>query len=391
MEAEQTPEASTPDPFDAALDGLIAESKGTTQQDVAPSAVVKPLEPPARKESSPMAVTKADESDDDLRASVLDEKPSDHQEETIQEINEYPPTVVSKKARENWDTLKSEKLQERKRADAAEKRVKELESTSGIKSPEVSVLTKERDEWKSKFEAADKELALDHIEKTNEFQDKVMKPGREAEGFITKMIETYSLNPHDITKALEEENEIKRNESLSEIADGINGRLNQEKFYRMAEQLLNARATEDELRANSHGTRELAETKRKEEEAAQAIRTKEEYEQSFSRVVEKVGPKLADLQDSWQKIIDDAKADDFDKMPPTNKAFAVLASHSLPALLKKYNAAMKEIAQIKEVQKSRAAASPAAGPGAAANPPTGEEGDFMNNLTGFMNTNGYRV
>lgn len=391
MEPELTNDAPTPDPFDTALDGLIAQSKTIPPQAEAPlKAEAAPDEPPVKAEVTQKPVVKVEEPEEDLRASVLDEKPAEQEEQT-QELNEYPPTVVSKKAREHWDALKAERNQERKAREAAEKRVRELESSSGVKSPEVSVLTKERDEWKAKAEAADKELALDHIEKTTEFQEKVLKPGSEAEGFIQKMIETYSLNPQDIIKALEEENEIKRNEALSDIADDINGRLNQEKFYRMTEQLLTARMAEDELRNNSHGTRELAEAKRKEEEASKALMAKEEYEQSFARVIEKSAPKLSVLEDTWTQITDASKAENFDEMSSLNKAFAVLSSHSLPVLLKKYNAIVKENTQLKEVQKARSAASPSAGTGTATNPTANDDEDFMPRLTNFMSSNGYKA
>lgn len=389
-ETLESPETFQADPFDNALDGLVASAAEPVQQEAVQKApVVKEIaqENPEIAEKKPVKV------EEDLRASILDEKAEEEKvEDDKTGIEEYPPTVVSKKARENWDSMKAahkaELSKERSQRETLEKRVKELEATGGVKSPEVSVLSKERDEWKAKFEAAEKELALDHVEKTDEYQNLVAKPGAEAEDFINTMIQTYDLDRSAINAALDEPNKIKRNEAISDIAENIRGRYNQDEFHRMTEQLIAAHKKEDELRENAKGTKEFADAKRQEEEAAKRLKAKEEYDSTLERVIEKAGSKLADIQDSWEKVTGFAKSENFDEMPTQNKAFAVLASHALAPLLSKLRSAQKELAELKSVQKARSAANATAGTGTSSAPPVNEDEDTLSRLGTFIKSAG---
>lgn len=388
----ESPETFQSDPFDNALDGLVASATEPVQQEVVQKAPVVKEVAQETQEVEKKPVVK-DEAEEDLRASILDEKVAEENaEEEKTGIEEYPPTVVSKKARENWDSMKAahkaELSKERSQRETLEKRVKELEASGGLKSPEVSVLSKERDEWKAKFEAAEKELALDHVEKTEEYQNLVAKPGAEAEDFINSMIQAYDLDRSAINAALDETNKIKRNEAISDIAENIRGRYNQDEFHRMTEQLIAAHKKEDELRENAKGTKEFADTKRQEEEAAKRLKFKEEYDSALDRVIEKAGAKLTDIQDSWEKVTGFAKSENFDEMPTQNKAFAVLASHALAPLLSKLRSVQKELSELKSVQKARASASATAGTGVSSAPPINEDEDTLSRLGTFMKSAG---
>lgn len=393
-----SPDIAQADPFDNAMDQFVASSATETvqqQEPVQKAPVVKEIAPENKEVVAEKAPVKT-EVEEDLRASILDDKveKTEGGEETEGGIGEYPPTVVSKKARENWDSMKAahkaELGKERSQREALEKRVKELEANVGVKSPEVSVLTKERDDYKTKWEEAQKELALDHIEKTDEFKNLVVIPGREAEEFLATMVQHYELDRTALNAALDEPNEIKRSEALSDIAENIRGRYNQDKFHRMADQLLAAHLKEDELRENAKGTKEFADTKRAEEEAAKRLKDKQEYDSTLDRVIEKAGAKLTDIGDSWEKVVGFAKSENFDEMPPQNKAFAVVASHALAPLLSKLRSVQKELAEAKSVQKARAAASPAAASGASSSAPVNENEDFQDRLGSFISASGIR-
>lgn len=332
-------------------------------------------------EEAPVAQEQPVEEEIDLKASLTSKK--DEPEKKTEDDKAYPPGIFSAKARENFDIIKGQREEQRKRADALEAEVKALKANSGLKAPEVSVLTKERDEARAKIAEYEKELAATHIERTEEFKNSVTVPGRQAVEGIKALETQYKLSSTDISSALEEPDEFLRNDKLEEIAEGITSQLSRNKFYKLAEQYVTAKEKEAELYANAAGSMEFAETKRKEEEAAAKIKAADEYKNALTGVLEHVGKPLQDLQSDspvWDKIRADSEGQSIEEMSPTDKAFAIMASNAITPLLKKLNAVKKELADLKGVQQARTRATPGAGPTPTSPQAPKDDRDFMDVL-----------
>lgn len=316
-------------------------------------------------EEAPVISEQPVEEEIDLRASLTSKK--DEPEKKPEDDKAYPPGIFSAKARENFDIIKNQREEQRKRADAFEAELKALKANSGLKAPEVAILTKERDEARAKIAEYEKELAATHIERTEEFKTTVIAPIKEAVEGIKVFAERFKLSTSDIDAALEEPDEFTRNEKLEEIAESIPATLNKNKFFQWANQFVSAREKEKSLYENAAGSMEFAENKRKEEEAAAKIKAADEYRNAVEEVVtnKELVSRLSDLHgDSavWDKIRADSEGQSLEDMSPIDKAFAIVSSHALPKLLQKLNAVKKELSELKGVNQARSKATPGAGP-----------------------------
>lgn len=370
------------DPFGAGLDAFINPEPVA---EVTPPPVVeeKPVvdKPKETVVEKPAEVV---ETPEDLRAGLLDDKPTEAVEQ--EEAKEYPPEIRSTKAREHFDALKASKKAAERRAAELETKLKDVEAKSGVASPEVAVLQKQYDELKTKWDEAQKDLAASFLHRTDEFKTAVAKPMEEATTGLNKFAERYKLSTSDIDAALREEDPFTRNELISELAENITGRANQNEFERLMGLFRSAKEKEDELFQNAEGSKEFATKKQEEEQAAARLQTEKQYKDAVQQVIDTTGPKLKELQDMpevWDSIVKATQSDNLDAMPPKLKAFAVLASNTVLPLLKMAREAKAEVKRLEGVIAARAAASPGAGAGSSSATKK-EPTDFVDGLNAFI-------
>lgn len=376
---EQTVEEA-PDAFMDTLDSAFNDTPVEVVKEAPKEVVVEKPVVEKKVEETPVI------EDEDFRSSILSDKKEGEEKKAEDSKDEkpYPPGVYSEKARKNWDLIKGERDAARAEKEALAAEIKTLKASSGVKSPEVSVLTKERDEARAKIAEYEKELAATHIERTEEFKTTVIAPIKEAVEGMKTFAERFKLSTSDIDEALGEPDEFIRNEKLEAIAENIPARLNQNKFFAWAEKFVAAREKEAQLYENASGSMEFAEKKKQEEEASAKLKSVEEYQTALSDVVERAGVPLKDIKEDaavWEKIRADAESQNFDEMNATDKALSVFASHAITGLLKRYNALKKEHAELRGVHQARAKATPGAGTApTAGNHPVKDDRDFMDVL-----------
>lgn len=320
-----------------------------------------------------------------------DDAPKDEPKKEEQgKKEEYPAEIKSTKAREHFDVVKREREEARRRADTAEAknkdletRLKEVESRSGVHSPEVATLEKQIADLKSKNEEQAKILSIKALETTDDFREKVTIPRDEANKEIDEVIEAYGLSGAAVDAALAEPNKFKRVEALEKIFGANEDRpvpqTIRNEFHSAVLKLLGTSVREKEIRENAKGNQEFAETKAREEQAKKDIQRKREWETSTKEVEDIIKAKLPELvenEDEWKKIMGGHTAvKDFDKLPAKAKAFASVASNAVMPLMRMLRNTREELKAAQKALEGKVKATPGAGGGRGSSSVTAEEED----------------
>lgn len=327
-----------------------------------------------------------EEEDSTTKEEPLKQEPSKKEEPAKEEPKkeeqakkeEYPAEIKSTKAREHFDIVKKDRDKEARRADAAEAknrefeaRLKEVESRSGVHSPEVSTLEKQVKDLQARLEDREKIIALKAVEETDDFRTNVKIPRDEANRDIDEVIDAYGLSGAAVDAALAEPNKFKRLEALEKIFSANEERpvpqsIRQE-FIAATNKLLATSLKEKEIRDNAKGNQDLAETRTKEEQAKKDLQRKREWENSTKEVEEIFRAKLPEVvenEEAWKKIVEGHTATkDFDKLPTKAKNYASFTSHAFMPVVKMLRSTREELKAAQKALEAKAKATPGAGSG----------------------------
>lgn len=369
--------AVTADPFDGGLDQFTnLEAKAP---EVVKSVVTETVEEKPEVKAEVKTEAKTEDKPTDLLSGIVDE--TDATETQEEETKEYPPEIRSMKAREHFDALKASKRAAEKRAAELETKIKDLESKSGIKAPEVAVISKERDEYKAKWEEAQKEMGVSHLKGTEAFKtlDARLTSTR---GFFQQVAKQYEFSTNELDEALNEPDEFIRDKKLNDIAENITSELTRRKFFDRVDPFLKDLDELDKLYENAEGSMEFAQTQKQQEEAAAKLKAAEEYNSARQTVIENLSKKLPILKEDaavWEKVVADTESVDWDTLPPKMKAFFAASGQIAQPLLNKIAERDAKIKHLEGVIASRNAASPGASSGSVTTTHE-KKGDFLDEI-----------
>lgn len=381
-EAIIDPPAVTTDPFGSGLESFLNKQASPVTEITAP--VEKPVET-EKVETTP--VETPTDKPFDLRSELTGETTSEEAvTEEPEETKEYPPEIRSIKAREHFDALKTSKKAAEKRAQEFESRIKELESKAGVNAPEVSVLQKKLEAAETKIEEMNKEVGAVNIERTDEFKAIRSRQGA-AVNTLKSLEKVYELSSLDISKLLDEPDEFKRNELASDIAEGIRGRANQDKFYAAINEVIATTLEEADLYENHAGSVEFAKKKQDEEQAEKTLHEIQQYKKEATKVLDILkakAPKLHENQEVWSKIVDSVEKTTFENMEPWEKGMAIVTSQAISPLIQMMHDLQKENDKLKSTISSRASATPGAGPGTISQPSATDGKSFVDGMMDIL-------
>lgn len=296
------------------------------------------------------------------------EEPADQQQpEKTEDAEDIPENIKDNpKAVAKWGEIKAEKK-------ALERELQQLKAqlTEKSKLQDADPLRKEAEEYKRKYEELEKEAATWRIEKTSAYENEVTKPLLQIENEVTEIANRHDIEADKVLAAFNEPDPKVREKMLEDIAEfmpqssryklfALNDRCI-DAFKKAGELHQNAQAAMQELTAREQVLREQS----KAESKAQEIRAIE----SNLEKLKKVASNFVLDDQSPEKFIDELKAEasetSFDELSPEDKAFAVIASTSLPKINKVITALRKEIKSLRSEISGYGSAMPRASGGQA--------------------------
>jgi hypothetical protein len=341
----------------------------------------------------------ADTAQKDEQQQQKKEDPSPEQQKQDGAKKDYPETIKSTKARHDFDQLRADRDKERERANGLDRRLKEIEgkltaaqSKSGVNSPEVAALEKQIKDLNSRIEEQDRIISFKAVEETPDFKEKVTVPKKEANDDLDQLIETYKLDSTAVDRALFEPNKFRRGDMLDTIMEQMpEGKTTARAALKEAvDRWIAADKVEKEIRANAKGNQELADTRKREEEAASAIQRKREWDTETGKVEQILREKLPELFENdekiWKSVLQNHNAvKDFDKLPARAKAFANMSSHAVMPLMRALREERMARQKAEKALADQAKAQPGAGSGrGTSSSASRQEDDIDEEGGGFM-------
>jgi hypothetical protein len=187
---------------------------------------------------------------------------------------------------------------------AASDRLKEFDGKTPMAADEFERLTNER-------ETLSKELRLSKLEATPEYKAAVTRPLEQIEGEIRRFSNKYSLNEHQVRRALVEPDPDKQGELLAQVAETFNDR-DKINLFKCADAASEVMRKRDVLQKDVKQALDYIEAKRTAEEEARTVSTKAEWSTSLDKAWDAVGESLylarpVKGNDEWNNSLDESK------------------------------------------------------------------------------------
>ena len=352
-----TPENASPPPEDLDssnfLEGLFKTSENP---DATPDEPTKEEEPPTAKE---------EEADPDL-ADL--------------------PKSASEKTKINWKAQKEAKRTIESERDALKKELEELRAKPQTvqNTAEIEAVKKELESYKEKLSGYESKMALIDVTQTDEYRTNIAQPLAAAESLIEAFSQKYEIPIATIAKAAMQENVLERNATLAELASGMN-EFDKFEFKKTLDDARNLYLRSEQVKSQARESLKYVEAKRQEEQAKQAEQTKTVRAESAKKVWDSLSKSLPEsIRGDIDKLSQDALNSDLQDAPPEIQAYATQAAVLLPAIKEKYEAALKEIGELKASIAKRGGVVPKSKSGSIPSAPAEEPEDFMSGLEAAM-------
>ncbi len=320
------------------------------------------------------------------------EEPAKEEEQSAAKEEEADPDLAdlpksaSEKTKINWKAQKEAKRAIETERDNLKKELEELRSKPQTpqNTAEIEAVKKELESYKEKLSGYESKMALLDVTQTEEYRNNIAQPLAAAESLIEAFSQKYEIPIATIAKAAMQENVLERNAQLAELASGMN-EFDKFEFKKTLDDARNLYLRSEQVKAQAKESLKYVEAKRQEEQAKQAEQTKAVRAESARKVWDSLSKSLPEsIRGDLDKLSQDALNSDLQDAPPEIQAYATQAAVLLPALKEKYEAAIKEIGELKASIAKRGGVAPKAKSGSIPSAPSEEPEDFMSGLEAAM-------
>jgi hypothetical protein len=317
------------------------------QQEEAPQEAPKetPVEETKQTESKPVK-----KGVDALLDDAPDQEQDQQKTEATEDAEEIPENIKDNpKAVAKWGEIRAEKK-------ALEKKLAQAEAQLAEKSKlqDADPLRKEAEEYKQKYEELEKEAATWRIEKTSAYRTEITEPLLQIEDEVTEIAKKHDIDADKLLAAFNESDPASREKMLEELTEFMSQSSRYETFA-LNKKCLSVFKRAGELQANAQAA--MKEIMEREQVMSQQSKTEAKAQEmrAIEANLEKIKKVAADFvakDQSPEKFIEELKNEasetSFDDLSPEDKAFAVIASTSLPKVRKTIVALRKEIAKLRD-------------------------------------------
>lgn len=212
-----------------------------------------------------------------------------------------------------------------------QEKLKEFEGKMPMDKSEFERLSNERD-------TLVKDLRLVKLEATPEYKAAITRPMEQIDGEIKRLAGKYSVNEHQIRKALVEGDQDKQSDLLGQVTETFNDR-DKLNLYKMADATLEIVQKKDILMKDVQQALNYIEAKRTAESEAKAEATKVDWNRSLSKAWDTVGEALylarpMEGNEAWNNSLKEAKdlvaKTDVGAMDSINRAKVLVQAALLP-------------------------------------------------------------
>jgi predicted nuclease with TOPRIM domain len=266
----------------------------------------------------------------------------------------------------------------------AQERLKEFDGKAPMDKGEFDRLTGERDNLS-------KELRLVKLEATPEYKAAVTRPLEQIGSELKRLSTKYSLNEHQVQRAITEPDPDKQSEFLAQVTETFNDR-DKITLFKVADAAAEISRKRDVLQKDVKQALDYIEAKRTADTEAKTAATKSVWTNSLTKAWDTIGESLylarpMQGNDAWNQSLDQAKQlvanTNFQTLEPTDQAKIMVQAAILPRALiaitqlwNMYSEAAKTLKRYQEVTPGAGGGNSAAG-GPAPVPPISEEVSFL--------------
>lgn len=240
----------------------------------------------------------------------------------------------------------------KKRAEAAESRIKELETkaTEGEASKkELAELRKLEKERQSDYDRNEREIAAIRIQGTKKYQETIAKPLQAYTSKIEEIAKGCNLDPDDVFGTIGMNDLVKRNSKLKEHIEAMDP-LTAETFKQCVNGLLDLEPKAKRLDAEAREAWQAMQLEEKEASEREEQQKRETYLKASDAVWEEMIKRVPTLNDPEIAKQVREKADNFNfaKAEADLQAFAALSAYSVIHLQAALDAKDEENTRLKE-------------------------------------------
>jgi hypothetical protein len=307
------------------------------------------------------------------------------EEETDPDLADLPKSA-SAKTKDHWKKSKEAKRAVEAERDNLKKELEELrkQPQSAQNSAEIEAVKKELESYKEKLSGYESKMALLDVTQTEEYRNNIAQPLAAAESLIEAFSQKYEIPIATIAKAAMHENILERNAQLAELASGMN-EFDKFEFKKTLDDARNLYIRSEQVKAQAKESLKYVEAKRQEEQAKALEQTKAARAESAKKVWDSLSKSLPEsIRGDLDKLSKDALGSDLQDAPPEIQAYATQAAVLLPAIKEKYEAALKEIGELKASIAKRGGVAPKSKSGSIPTVQSEEPEDFMAGLEAAM-------
>lgn len=271
----------------------------------------------------------------------------------------------------------------KKRAEAAEARVKDYESTAAEREAAQKEL-KELKEWRAKIEPVhernEKEIAAIRVQQSTKYQESIAQPMHRLTQTIEEIAKSVELDADAVFNAIGQRDLVKRNAAISEYLNSMDP-LTQDTFKRAVNDLLDLEPKAQKIIKEAQESWQAVQLAEKQEAEAKARKEKETYALASEAVWDEMTKHYPFLGDEKVREYIRGKADsyDFDHAPADIKAYFAQSGYAMVKVSEIIEGKDNEIKELKESVKRLQGSKGGMGTGSAA--PAKSEKEQVNGTT----------
>lgn len=384
VEPTTTPASDAPLSPDAFMDSVFGEEGGTPEPTAAEPATSEPdlTEEPVSQEPATLTPEEPLETGEvefeDPFAQLEGELETSSADDTYDAETEEQAKGMDTKAGAKWKALRAELKDYKKQI-----------AEHSVASEEVSKLKQQLEAYdtiKAEYETLKNERALHDYTKTDEYQEKIIKPFNDLQALANTIAESSEeVSAEDVMDAISKRSVKAQDDAISALEQSLDSR-SISRLNQMAD-------TMQVLYQQENSIREGAETKLQEYEANQQKQATLEqekralaYQSSVDGVFDKYSDKIPTLlnesggqADGVGGLVDKAKALNFTTMSEDQQAYAAMSAVLLPRLVKELKTARTENGDLKRLNNEYRGSAPSPTPsGTTPTAPATSPSDVLN-------------
>jgi hypothetical protein len=240
----------------------------------------------------------------------------------------------------------------KKRAEAAEARVKDYETTVAEREAAQKEL-KELKEWRAKIEPVhernEKEIAAIRVQQSTKYQDSIARPMQALTQTIEEIAKSVELDADAVFNAIGNRDLVKRNAAISEYLTSMDP-LTQDTFKRAVNDLLDLEPKAQKIIKEAQESWQAVQLEEKKAAEEKSRKEKETYAKASDAVWDVIAENYPFLNEDETREYIRGKADsyDFDNAPADVKAYFAQSGYAMVKVQKVIEARDQKIKELEE-------------------------------------------